>query len=333
LKRAASKTLHTLYPAASRKARRLGAFASLESGLKLNTNTTFRRTREIEEFSNLYFIHPIAARLTPVLAAVGVSPNTVSLTGMLCGILAGWAYFYYQDLRYAAAGFVLMIAWHILDGVDGQLARLTNRQSKFGKVIDGIADSVTFFAVYLGLGLAMQEPLGGWVWLAITGAAVTHSLQSATYEFQRQEYDTWVRGKNPVEFSLDDMPDDKTQPDFWLQRIIYTLGNYYVRLQHRLDPGSTRHRHRLARALAAQPARAEFIRGQYRETFSSLVRYWSVMSSNYHTLLIFICAALNAPLWYFFIELFGMTPLTLVLLRCQKTRIREFSRFLDREAL
>jgi 1L-myo-inositol 1-phosphate cytidylyltransferase len=28
-----------------------------------------------------------------------------------------------------------MVAWHILDGVDGQLARLTNSQSEFGKVI------------------------------------------------------------------------------------------------------------------------------------------------------------------------------------------------------
>lgn len=48
-----------------------------------------------------------------------------------------------------------MVVWHILDGVDGQLARLTNRQSEFGKVIDGLADNVTFVSVYFGLGLAL----------------------------------------------------------------------------------------------------------------------------------------------------------------------------------
>jgi phosphatidylglycerophosphate synthase len=302
------------------------------SGPDSNRNESSTRTREIEELTNLYFIHPIGARLTPLLARIGVSPNTVSFTGMACGILAGWAYYHYQDIRYAVAGFVLMVAWHILDGVDGQLARLTNSQSEFGKVIDGIADNVTFLAVYLALGLALSQSEGAWVWLIIALAGAAHSLQAASYEVQRQEYDFWGWDKKSAELKPVDTLRQENRPQSPVQALVYGLGQSYVRMQHlaaRVDPGF---RTRLAGSLAARPERAEKIRRQYRESFSSLVQAWSVMSSNYRTIAIFLCAAFNIPLMYFLIELAVLTPLTMLMLRRQRSKCRAFSNFLDQQA-
>jgi len=96
---------------------------------------SIRRTREIEEITNLYFIHPLASRLVPLFAQMRLTPNAVSITGMLFGILAALAYYRYADLRFAITGFALMIAWHVMDGADGQLARLTHSYSYFGKVL------------------------------------------------------------------------------------------------------------------------------------------------------------------------------------------------------
>ncbi len=290
------------------------------------------RTREIEELTNLYFIHPLAARLTPFLAQVGVKPNWVSFTGMSCGILAGFAYYHYQDIRYAAGGFVLMVAWHILDGVDGQLARLTNSQSEFGKIIDGIADNVTFAAVYLGLGLSMSQTGSALVWLIIALAGAAHSLQAASYEVQRQEYDFWGWDKQSAELKSTDKLRRENQPRSFVQRMIYGLGLSYVRMQHlaaRVDP---EFREQLAGALAARPDDAQAIRRRYRESFSSLVRGWSAMSSNYRTIAIFVCAALKIPLLYFLIEILVLTPLTILMIRRQKTKCRAFSRFLNQQA-
>src|SRR5579884_2808715 len=100
-----------------------------------------RRTAEIEELTNLYFIHPAASRLVPLFARMHVTPNAVTLLGMLCGVAAGFAYGHFREVRFAIAGLVLMIAWHIMDGADGQLARLTRTQSQFGQVLDGISDN------------------------------------------------------------------------------------------------------------------------------------------------------------------------------------------------
>ncbi len=291
-----------------------------------------RRTREIEEFTNLYFIHPIAARLTPLLARMRVSPNAVSFAGMGCGLLAGWAYFHFEDIRYAVGGLLLMVAWHILDGVDGQLARLTNRQSEFGKIIDGVADNVTFAAVYVGLGLALAQSQGAWAWLLIAMAGAAHSLQAAAYELQRQEYDFWGRDKKSAEFKSIETLRAETRPCSLLQRLLYGLGHCYARTQQMAAQVDNQYRDRIASTLAAHPERAQAIRRRYRQTFSTLVRSWSVLSSNNRTFLIFLSAALNIPQLYFFIELLVFTPLTMLMVRQQKIKSREFSHFLDQQA-
>ena len=106
-----------------------------------------RRLEEIEDPTNLWFVHPLSERLVPLLARAGVHPNAVSLAGMACGAAAGFSYHRVHDPRAVVAGFALMLAWHVLDGADGQLARVTGKQSPTGKVLDGVCDYVTFAAV------------------------------------------------------------------------------------------------------------------------------------------------------------------------------------------
>src|SRR5580692_7238135 len=78
----------------------------------METSQSVRRTTEIEELTNLYVIHPIANRLTLFFAWLGISPNTVSITGMACGLGASFAYYHYHVMICAIIGFVLMIFWH-----------------------------------------------------------------------------------------------------------------------------------------------------------------------------------------------------------------------------
>ena len=157
----------------------------------MQTSEPVRRTSEIEEVTNLYLIHPAAGFLTPVFARLGISPNAVSLAGMGFGLLAGFAYYHYQDPRYATLGFLLMIAWHVMDGADGQLARLTHAQSELGKILDGTCDYVTFVAVYSALAAAVSRQSGEWVWALAIAAGVSHAVQGMAYEAQRQEYNFW----------------------------------------------------------------------------------------------------------------------------------------------
>ena len=280
-----------------------------------------RRTSEIEELTNLYFIHPLSARLVRIFARLRISPNAVSLIGMACGVLAGVAYHRYQTAWCALAGFGLMLAWHVMDGADGQLARLTNTYSELGKVLDGVCDYVTFTAVYIGLALAMSHTLGRWAWAVAVVSGICHAVQSATYEMQRQEYNFWGWGRKSAALPeltapRRDMPLAQRLPDM--------LHRQYTRVQLWAAGGAVAFHKSFAGILAARPEHDAALRQRYREAFAPAIRKWGVLSSNYRTLAIFIAALLKAPLLYFLFEIFGFSLILILLLAAQKTRYRQF---------
>ncbi|WP_419730473.1 CDP-alcohol phosphatidyltransferase family protein [Lichenicola sp.] len=286
-----------------------------------------KRTSEIEEATNLHVIHPISSWLVPRFARLHVHPNAVSVAGMVSGAAAGIAYYHYHDRRYAILGFVLMILWHVMDGADGQLARLTRLQSPTGKVLDGICDYVTFVSVYAGLALALRHDHGAWIWAVIVIAGVCHAVQAAAYEVQRQDYNFWGWGRQSAELlDLETRPLDRSQAPL-RTRIAERLHRIYARVQVLAIGANGASRSRLATMIETQPERAASIRALYRSSFAPVVRQWSVMSANYRTIGIFLFAFLQIPLGYFLLEIFGLSAILAILVSRQPAR---YAAFFDR---
>ena len=287
----------------------------------MNESEPVRRTYDIEDKTNLLLIHPLSNRLVPWLAAWHVSPNTVSCCGMACGILAGLAYYHYTNTVFCLLGFVLMICWHVLDGADGQLARLTRTQSSVGKVLDGICDYVTFTSVYVCLALPLSQSYGSWVWLVVVASGLCHAIQSASYELQRQDYDHWGCGRfsaapakpGPLSYG----------PTSSIGRAARTLERLYIGLQLLSTGVGSVLRQEMEATLEHTPLRSDMM-GLYREVFASRVRQWSVMSANYRTLALFVFAVLGRPLYYFFWEIAVLSVLTVILLSGQARLYRGF---------
>ncbi len=82
-----------------------------------------------------------------LLAALGLSPNAITLLGMAGAIAAG--VLASQGLLLAAGAATLVAG--ILDLFDGSVARLTGRKSRFGALLDSTADRVSEAAVLVGL--------------------------------------------------------------------------------------------------------------------------------------------------------------------------------------
>src|ERR1700689_17170 len=222
-----------------------------------------RRTTEIEEITNLYLIHPLASRLVPIFARLHVTPNAVSIVGMLFGILSAFAYYRYWDPRFAIAGFALMIAWHVMDGADGQLARYTQSYSYFGKMLDGIADHVTFVAVYTALAVTASRRHGNWVYALVAISAVFHAIQSASYETQRQEYEYLGWGKKPQEPPPRNSPErDRAGPPGirWLFDFLH--GRVFLGLSFPTARINRKFRATMAAALQGDPENAALVRQQ-----------------------------------------------------------------------
>jgi hypothetical protein len=240
---------------------------------------------------------------------------------MVCGLLAGVAYNHYSTALGCVLGFGLMILWHVMDGADGQLARLTHRQSATGKVLDGICDYVTFASVYVGLALPLSRLHGNWVWWLVATSGAFHAVQSAAYELQRQDYDHWGCGRPsaaPVKAAV-----SPATPTSWIGWSARTLDRLYIGVQ-RLSTGVDKTLRQEMEATVEHGLTRSDTMSLYREVFSPRVRQWSIMSANYRTLGLFVFALAGLPLYYFVWEIVALSVLTVVMLAGQRGLYRNF---------
>src|SRR6476646_3986187 len=146
------------------------------------------KSRDVEGAFDLYFYRPIGFCLAQFFARLKMTPAAVSLLAGIFGVVAGHLYFY-RDLSINVAGMVLHVCANTLDNADGQLARLTHRESREGRIIDSLADHLVFVSVYVHLTLRyLFEGSSPAICLLALAAGVSHALQGAAADYYRNTY-------------------------------------------------------------------------------------------------------------------------------------------------
>ncbi|MGJ3261509.1 MAG: CDP-alcohol phosphatidyltransferase family protein [Rhodospirillales bacterium] len=112
------------------------------------------------------------------LVRTGVTPNQVTVVSVLIG-LAGAPFFLYAEPHLQVIGALLVLIHSIVDGCDGELARLKFQTSETGMVLDLWGDNVVHVALFACLGVGWSLA-GGAVWpLLLAASAVSGTLWSA----------------------------------------------------------------------------------------------------------------------------------------------------------
>jgi CDP-diacylglycerol--serine O-phosphatidyltransferase len=253
----------------------------------------------IEDPSNLRIVHPLSDRLLPAALRLGIHPNTVSFTGMGCGALAGWCYWHWQQPAYVVAGFLLMVGWHVMDGLDGKLARASGKTSPLGRLIDGLCDYLTFIFVLLPIALSFADWQATLALAIVSGAL--HAVQSAWYEGEREAWKRRARGVFVTE----------VRPPSGLG-----IEGLYNRVEQALGSGARAIDH----ALAAHPAGL----ATYLAASAPLVRRLSILSANNRTIAIALACLAGNPRLYWYWEIAALSLIALamaVLLRRREAEV------------
>jgi len=98
----------------------------------------------VSQHVNRRFSRPIARFLAE---NTRITPNQMTVLSFIVGTFSGVAFFFHQSI----AGGVLAQIASILDGVDGDLAVLTGKVSRFGGFLDSILDRYSDAAIIFGL--------------------------------------------------------------------------------------------------------------------------------------------------------------------------------------
>jgi CDP-L-myo-inositol myo-inositolphosphotransferase len=119
-----------------------------------------------------------STRISLFLARFNTSPNAVTTFVFLFTLYGAWLVASGEYLKIALGAFIFQIA-SILDGCDGELARLTFKGSRFGAWYDTLTDNIRYIAFFVALGVAAYTNTGADIYFyatIIVGVFATYTM-------------------------------------------------------------------------------------------------------------------------------------------------------------
>jgi phosphatidylglycerophosphate synthase len=140
--------------------------------------------KDTDGFMARHVERPISLKISRRLARTAITPNQMSLISIAVGICGGPFFLSSRPLM-QTIGALMFLAHSILDGCDGELARLKFQQSRWGGVLDFWGDNVVHAVIFGCMAIGWSWSAGA-VWpMWLGAAAVLGTLGSAGFVYWR----------------------------------------------------------------------------------------------------------------------------------------------------
>lgn len=283
----------------------------------MNENKPFYKAREMEEFADIIFFHPLGFSIAKSAAKLNLTPTQLTFVSMFLGIAGGLLL---SSMKTAYIGFCILVMSSVFDSADGQLARMTKQGSLKGRVLDGLVGYFMFTSSYIGLSILYLSLPGNLglkfiLPIAIVGATVS-ALQSSLYDLYRTSFYsiTTNRLENPNDAkNLNGILKFAYCGYFGYQKL---LAGSHINLTKKLRSGYLQGENSLGE--------------DYKILNSRIIRGWNLLGDNTRFLLILIAIILCKPHWYFLFILGPLSLVTVFLMVLQKNIDKKFSDKIDR---
>ncbi|MCM1153449.1 MAG: CDP-alcohol phosphatidyltransferase family protein [Muribaculum sp.] len=265
------------------------------------------KSEDTEETFDLIFYRPIGFVWAVIARKLGISPNAITIASIILGIGAGIC-FYFNDFWINLGGMLLLMWADSFDSADGQLARMTHRYSRIGRILDGLSGDIWFVTIYAAICLRenvtseffMAHHWVIWVVAAVTGFC--HAVQASMADYYRQFHLYFLKGEKKSE--LDTASELwksfhalSWRHDFWRKFTLMFYTNYTVGQEKR-----TPWMQKLRKALAEKyhgKIPVEF-RRRFRELSKPLMKYTNILSFNCRSFALFAAVLIFRMPWLYF---------------------------------
>jgi len=252
---------------------------------------------EIEELVDVYFYRRLGYVVALAARGLRLSPNVVSAAAGVIGALGGALI---VSPRLAIMGIGLLVLYGVVDSADGQLARMTERTSELGRLLDGLAGYATHIAIYLSIFvIEWRAGAGAWTLGAVVVSALCSAIHAQMYDYHRTAYAAQViHGRLPVELTT-------LSAEGTMGRLV----GVYSATQRALLGGHREVERAIAeRAVDGRVSDAD--RQRYRDCFYGPVRAWNLCGDNVRRYGVAACVLAHHPEWF---VPFTLGPMNVVL--------------------
>lgn len=296
---------------------------------------------ETEDWLDLHVIRPLCYYCAKGFAYFDIHPNTVTILSMFIG--AGSCVFFAHGSYYyeGAIGLVLnllaillLMVADILDCTDGQLARMTGKKSKVGRILDGLAGFVWFTPIYLGMAWRFYQHHSlefGWLGIsdtpqnALIATTVVFVLglmsgflgiaaQQRLADYYIQVHLFFLKGEKGSELDssvrqqeIYDQMDEKT-PKY--ERIFQKSYIDYTKKQEDATPQFQRLMKSIREKYGSSDQLPQNIREEIHRESLALMPWNGLLTFNFRSFWLFVFILIDLPAEFFIFEIFAMGLLT-----------------------
>lgn len=296
---------------------------------------------ETEDWLDLHVIRPLCYYCAKGFAYFDIHPNTVTILSMFigagsCVFFAHGSYYYEGAIGLALnllAILLLMVA-DILDCTDGQLARMTGKKSKVGRILDGLAGFVWFTPIYLGMAWRFYQHHSlefGWLGIsdtpqnALIATTVVFVLglmsgflgiaaQQRLADYYIQVHLFFLKGEKGSELDssvrqqeIYDQMDEKT-PKY--ERIFQKSYIDYTKKQEDVTPQFQRLMKSIREKYGSSDQLPQNIREEIHRESLALMPWNGLLTFNFRSFWLFVFILIDLPAEFFIFEIFAMGFLT-----------------------
>ena len=322
-------------------------------------NEEFKKTlksSDTEDWLDLHFVRPFCYYWALLFARLDIHPNTVTILSMFIGagsaIFFGCASFYYngmEGLMFNIIAILMLCLADIFDCTDGQLARMTGKKSKLGRILDGLAGFTWFIPIYHAMiyRFYLHHDLE-FQWLGIedtpanalivTGIAYIIGViagfmgtggQQRLADYYIQVHLFFLKGEKGSELDnskrqqeiYDQM--DETTPA--VERYFQKTYIDYTKKQEASTPQFQRLLDKLRSKFGSLDAIPQEVREEFRQYSLPVIKWNGLLTFNFRSFWLFLFCLLDVPVMYFVWEIVGMGLLYLYVKRRHEAFCRKLA--------
>ncbi len=140
--------------------------------------------KDTDGFMARHLERPVSLQISRRLAQTAITPNQMSMISIVVGVCGG-PFFLSPQPSLQTIGAIVFLAHSILDGCDGELARLKFQELRWGGVLDFWGDNVVHVVIFGCMALGLSRSAAS-AWPLLLGAsAVFGTLGSAGFVYWR----------------------------------------------------------------------------------------------------------------------------------------------------
>ena len=277
------------------------------------------KSKDTEERIDMYFTRPIGLVMALAGKLLGIPPTAITAVSIIFGVWAAWM-FSHTDIYHNLLGVVLLMLANFCDSADGQLARIANKKTLVGRVLDGFAGDIWFFCIYFALCVRMMfQPMPGtdvnwgvWIWvLAFIAGILCHSPQSSLADYYRQIHLFFLKDKAGSELDtyanqraiFDSLP---PKSPLIVKMFYYNYANY-CKSQERRSPAFQRMRDTINTKYGDVALMPKELRDMFLDGSRPLMKYTNILTFNMRAICLYVTSLAGCPWVYMMIEIIVFT--------------------------